>query len=82
MISTEKKLLAIEAIQSLIVQGRTMAYEGVPNDELAKFLDDLEYLPGLMLEKLDRSEQFSEYLKGICEKYDCNRIHGRFSSGR
>jgi hypothetical protein len=74
MIEAKKERYALRAIQDLICHGRKMAYEGITGDRMAKFMDDLEYLPALMLEISDKTDFFEEYLKGICLDFDCNYI--------
>ena len=75
MVKREK--VALVAIQRLLVRGRTMAYEA--NDKkFAEFFDELEYLPSLILEEDDKSDFFQQYLKGICENFDCIEIYNLF----
>ena len=44
-------------------------------------MDDLEYLPALMLEEKDRTKAFKSYLKGIGEKYDVHDLSEMFDTG-
>ncbi|WON95078.1 hypothetical protein [Sphingobacterium sp. UGAL515B_05] len=68
----EKKLRdAILAIHDLIIRARLMAFEKVSNEVMFDFLDDLEYLPALILEdKRENTKRFEEYLESICNRYD------------
>jgi hypothetical protein len=79
MVSNQAK--SLKALHRLLVQGRTMAFEGMPSEQLAYFFDDLEYLPALMLEEQNADEQFSGYLKEICSKFNCNHIFSQYRSG-
>jgi hypothetical protein len=74
MVDAIKQKKALKAVQDLICHGRKLGYEGADSQTLAKFLDDLEYLPGLMLEGSDRTEVFEKHLKGMCGDYDCSYI--------
>ncbi|MDR3010868.1 MAG: hypothetical protein LBV59_23275 [Sphingobacterium sp.] len=68
----EKKLRdAILAIHDLIIRARIMTFEKVSNEVMFDFLDDLEYLPVLILEdKRENTKRFEEYLESICNRYD------------
>ena len=41
-------------------------------------MDEIEYLPVLMLDEKDRTQEFEEYLKEICEKYSFMPIWYRY----
>lgn len=68
----EKKLRdAILAIHDLIIRARIMTFEKVSNEVMFDFLDELEYLPALILEdKRENTKRFEEYLESICNRYD------------
>ncbi|OQP47722.1 hypothetical protein [Niastella populi] len=74
MIKVEKEKKALKAIHDLICHGRKLAYEGTASKILAEFMDDLEYLPALMLQESDTTDLFEEYLKGTCKQFDCDYI--------
>jgi hypothetical protein len=74
MIKAEKERRALKAIHDLICHGRKLAYEGTTSKVLAEFMDNLEYLPALMLQESDTTDIFEEYLKGTCERYNCSYI--------
>ena len=74
MIDAKKEKHALSAIQDLIIHGRKMAYEGITGQRMAEFMDGLEYLPALMLMEEDKTDFFEEYLKGICEDFDCSYV--------
>jgi hypothetical protein len=54
---------ALKAVHDLICHGKKLVFDGAAGQTLAKFLDDLEYLPALMLEKSDRTDIFEDFLK-------------------
>lgn len=60
---------AIAAIQTVIIAARTMASRKAAHEKLADVLDIAEYLPGLILEPRDRTQEFREQLVGLAEKY-------------
>ena len=74
MVDAIKEKKALKAVHDLICHGKKLAYEGAAGQTLAKFLDDLEYLPALMLVKSDTTDIFENYLKEMCVDYDCSYI--------
>ena len=46
----------------------------LPHRELYNLIDELEYLPILLLNKEDRTQEFEEYLEKICSQFQCMRI--------
>jgi putative GTP-binding protein engB len=46
----------------------------LPHRELYNLIDELEYLPILLLNKEDRTQEFEEYLKKNCSQFQCMRI--------
>jgi len=79
MIIEEKEKKALQSIHDLVIRARLLAYEGMVNQEIATFLDYLEHLPALMLEKDDRTGNFEAYLEEICKLYNCENIFRRYS---
>lgn len=69
---------AIKAIHSLIIEVRIMVGNKEDNEQIFNILDELEYLPALLLENKDNTEVFNSYLKGICETYNLNHIYKRY----
>lgn len=78
MIQPEKLNSAILAIQDLIIRARSFAYQNYPNEKLAEFLDGIEYLPGLILEKEDRTDSFEQYLEGLCNDYGIPEVFNKY----
>jgi len=64
----EKK--AIIAIQDLIIQAKIMAGKQKSHEDLFNYLDNLEFLPTLILYKEDKGDEFEIKLEEICMKYD------------
>lgn len=69
---------AILAIQDLIIHGRKLAYQNYPNEQIAEFLDSLEYLPALILETEDRTDLFEQFLEDICIKNNISEIFSKY----
>jgi len=69
MIDPKKLSAAIRAIQDIIIQARLMAYQQESFEKLAVLLDHAEYLPGLMLEEDDRTQNFADYLAQIGRQF-------------
>ncbi|WP_241757950.1 hypothetical protein [Myxococcus landrumensis] len=74
MIAEAKKRSALKAINAVLVLARSMAYEG-KSDEVATVLDVAEYLPLLMLEPVDRTEEFRGQLLDLAQRFP--HSHGR-----
>ena len=53
MISPDKHRSALWALNAILVAARTMAYEKADHECIADVLDVAEYLPCLMLDKVD-----------------------------
>ena len=68
MVSAENQRGALLAINSILVLSRSLAYEGNSID-LAIILDTAEYLPLLMLEPEDRTEEFRAHLVDLSKRY-------------
>ncbi|WP_210517219.1 hypothetical protein [Hymenobacter terricola] len=79
MVSNQQK--ALKALHKLLVHGRSLAFEGMPSEELAWFFDDLEYLPALMMEVQNTDERFESHLEGICTKFNCSHIFSLHQKG-
>ena len=78
---TEKKMLpSIKAIQDLIIEGRKMSFNKTSNESMYEFLDYMEYLPALIIEKNDNTDLFEEHLKEICQEFKINHVYHRYIS--
>ena len=81
MIPSVKQQQALKAMQDLSNLARTMAYENAPRERLARLLDDLDALFGLVLEEQDRLELFQLYLKEMCDEFDAAYVWTIYSGG-
>jgi hypothetical protein len=68
MVVGDKHRGALLAINAVLIQARGLAYEG-KSGELAAALDMVEYLPMLILEPCDRTDEFREKLAGLAERF-------------
>ncbi|AGC48285.1 hypothetical protein MYSTI_07013 [Myxococcus stipitatus DSM 14675] len=68
MIADAKQRSALEALNGVLVLARSMASEG-KSDDLAVVLDTAEYLPLLMLEPVDRTEEFRGQLVDLAQRF-------------
>jgi hypothetical protein len=78
MIKEEKLNNSILAVQDLIIRARNLAYQSHPTEMLAEFLDGVEYLLALMLEKEDRTELFERFLEELCVRYGFTEILDKY----
>ena len=81
MITSGKNRIALEALHQLIIRVKIRTGYTEPYEETFNLLDEIEYLPVLMLDEKDRTQEFEEYLKGICEKYSFMPIWYRYQKG-
>lgn len=80
MLQASKREKAIKAIHSLIIETRILTGNKSSHEKLFSFLDELEYLPALMLQhNKDTTEDFDLYLKEICEKNGLMFIYKAYS---
>ncbi|WP_342376336.1 hypothetical protein NVS55_34325 [Myxococcus stipitatus] len=68
MIVDARQRSALKALNGVLVMARSMAYEG-KSDELAVVLDTAEYLPLLMLDPVDRTEEFRGHLLDLAARF-------------
>ena len=66
------------AIHDLIIETRMMVGNRKSYEDIYKFLDDVEYLPALVIMASDETETFKNYLKMICEDFNCMRIYNKY----
>jgi len=74
MISSDKQNNAIRVIQQLVIFVREMAYDKSSYEKIAMLLDDIEYLPGLMLKDKDTTDEFRKYIQDIAEEHNLGMI--------
>ncbi len=81
MIRPEKYLPALTALQQILVRARYLAREQEQLDKLVDLLDAAEYLPGLIADAADRTEDFAGWVREISERYPyCRNIYLEFSN--
>ncbi|MGE0375875.1 MAG: hypothetical protein AB7I48_03735 [Planctomycetaceae bacterium] len=78
MIRNETYPAAHRAIHRLVIQGRAMGYENEPPAKIAKLLDEVEYLIGMLYDDQESTELFADYLKGITDDFGWRGIHEEF----
>lgn len=78
MINPLKFTRALEAIHGLIIESRIYVGEKKSYDSIFEFIDELEYLPTLILQDKDLTNEFNDYLLFICEKYKIMRIYNKY----
>jgi hypothetical protein len=69
VIQQSKQKQALHAINAVVVQGRTMAYEKAGHTDLAHVFDTAEYLLMLMLDDRDATSHFREVLGGLAARF-------------
>jgi len=72
MITKNKDIAAVKALQDVIIRGRTMAYEKADYAQIADLLDAAEYLAALIYDKRDMTATFRENLVTLAKKHKCN----------
>lgn len=68
MIRAEHQRGALKAINAIFVRARAAAYEG-DTEDMAEVFDVAEYLPCLMLETRDRTDEFRGQLVDLAERF-------------
>ena len=80
MITPKKNRRAIKAIHNLMIRLKINIVQELPHRELYNLIDELEYLPILLLNKEDRTQEFEEYLEKICSQFQCMRIWEQYQN--
>jgi len=78
MIRQENHTKSIEAIHDLIIQIKLMTVFNKSHLEMYHFIDDVEYLPQLMMTDEDQTALFEEELEKICKKYNLITIFEKY----
>jgi hypothetical protein len=60
---------ALKALHRVFIRTRSLAYQGENPHNLARLLDDAEYLVALLMHNGKDFEEFRTYLQGIGEKF-------------
>jgi hypothetical protein len=80
MIAQDRNTAALKVIQKLIIHTRKMAYEREKHEKIAALLDDIEYLPGLLIDTNDQTTAFRNYISDITKQYKLPGILDIFDS--
>lgn len=67
MVKNEKLPAALYALNGVLVLARSMAYSSRSGDEIAQVLDIAEYLPRLLAENQDRTDDFRRFLVQLAQ---------------
>jgi hypothetical protein len=67
VIRTEKSQNALAALNAVLVAIRKLAYDRSSHEAIAEALDSAEYLPRLIAEAEDASEEFRQVLVGLAQ---------------
>jgi hypothetical protein len=78
MIRQDKFENALYALQNVLVFARAMAYKGKAHKDIADILDSAEYLPYLIANEKDETENFRSHLLSIADKHGCYSCIERF----
>lgn len=70
MIAEHKRRQALHALNAVLVGARSLADEDAPHSEIALALDYAEYLPAVMLEDADRTDDFRGTRVGLADRHD------------
>jgi hypothetical protein len=78
MIATSKYKQAVRALQDVFILARKLAHERADHEEIARLLDYAEYLPALILEEEDTTNEFRDNLVEIAEQFSWAVVLERF----
>ena len=77
MIRSDQYTKALRALQRLIVQAKSEAYQR--SEGLADLLNDVELLPEYLADERDRTDEFIEMMQGIAQTHpSCRYILEEF----
>ena len=68
MVQDHKRELALYAMHRAFVEARLMAYESVPQEKIARFLDIAELLPKHLAVPEDRTADFRRLLGDLADE--------------
>ena len=72
--------IAIKTLHKLLIHGRTMAFEGTSSERFARFFDDLELLPAMLMESRNSEKNFCSHLEQMCVKFNCEHIFTQYKN--
>lgn len=67
MISTNMQAGALKALHHVLLVARAMGYQNEPGPDIARVLDDAEYLVVLMIKTGDTTADFREHVKLLAQ---------------
>lgn len=73
MIKENKIIPAFLALQQISILARWMVGKSQNPDSIYDLLDGAEYLAGLASRVEDKTEEFENYLKMLCDKHGCSQ---------
>ena len=77
MVVKEKQ--ALKATHRLLMQGRQLAFEGIPSQDFLQYFDELAGLLGYVIAwQGDRSEAFEHLLESVCAEAKAPHIFEEF----
>lgn len=69
----------ILVIHDLMIHVKIMSVNKVPHKEMYDFIDEIEYLPQLIVSEEDQTKLFDNELIRICEKYNLTNILSKYN---
>ncbi len=78
MVTPEKHINALYALQGVLIYARMLAAETGRRDELVSVLDCAEHLPRLLAQEADRTREYRETLVDLATRYRCAYVLQRF----
>ena len=80
MIEREKSERAMSAICAGIIWAKNFAYEKRPHKEIGDFLDHLEGMIQLVMQKEDETAMFEMALKEMHERFGCGYMQYNYDN--
>ncbi|MDO4728762.1 MAG: GTP-binding protein EngB [Bacteroidota bacterium] len=78
MVKEKKQEKALRAIHNSIRHIKMMILQGKTNEEIFNYVDEIEYLPQLLLSKTNATDIFEQQLEKISEKFDYQSLWLRY----
>lgn len=80
MIKENKLKKSVAAIHDLLIKVKLMTVQNSSHLEMYNLIDDLEYLPQLIIEQEDTTHLFEQFLKELCEKFNFPDVIKKYES--
>lgn len=78
MVKDEKQEKALRAIHNSIIHIKMMILKGKTYKEIFNYVDEIEYLPLLLLSKTNDTDIFEQQLEEISKKFDYHSLWLRY----